>query len=273
MLAHNTKGVIPKYAREIDKKLDQKIDASIAGINSSIEKYWFRTALNLFMGIARDGNKYLTDAEPWKLDKDDPQIPVVLYNCLQVCAVLNVYMQIFMPFTAKKLADVLKIDLKLIKFEDFYKINILKSGVQLGQPMYLFTKIEDEIIEQQIQKLQSEQSEKQNNFKPMIQFDDFEKMDIRVGNILKAEKVPETDKLLKLTIDLGGEERIVVSGIAEYYQPEKIIGQQVSILVNLQPRKIKGIESQGMILMAEDESGSLAFVSPTEKVGSGSVIR
>jgi len=274
VLTHKyTKGLVPKSAKGMDEKLHRKIDARVAGINSSIEKYWFRTALNLLMGVARDGNKYLTDTEPWKLDKDDPKIPMVLCNCLQVCAVLNVYMQIFMPFTAKKLAGILNLDLKSIKFEEIHKINILKAGVQLGQPMHLFTKIEDDIIEQQIQKLQSKQSKKQNNFKPMIQFDDFEKMDIRVGTILEAEKVPDTDKLLKLSLDLRSEKRTVVSGIAEYYQPEDIIGLQVSILVNLQPRKIKGIESQGMILMAEDDKGKLAFVSPAEKIDSGSVIR
>nr|MBA3705976.1 methionine--tRNA ligase subunit beta [Bacteroidota bacterium] len=203
---------------------------------------------------------------------------------LQICANLTVLMEAFLPFTAKKLGAMLNLDANL-KWNDASRTNLLLPGHQINTASLLFDKIEDETIAAQIQKLQDskkmnetekseETSQKSKEVKAEIIFDDFSKMDIRVGTILEAEKVPKADKLLKLKIDTGIDIRTVVSGIAVNYKPEDIIGQQVSILVNLAPRKIKGIDSQGMILMSENSKGELSFVSPTKvNTENGSVIK
>jgi methionyl-tRNA synthetase len=182
----------------------------------------------------------------------------------------------FLPFTAEKLLGMLQ--MKLLKWEDAGSADILPDDHQLGKPAFLFEKIEDADVEKQVQKLLD--TKKANEAaapaapqKEEITYDDFVKMDIRTGTILEAEKVPKTKKLLKLKIDTGIDQRTVVSGISEYFSPEDIVGKQVSILVNLAPRKLRGIESQGMILMAEDKDGKLVFVSPTEEVNNGSEVK
>lgn len=249
-------------------------------IAASIEQYRFREALSELMNLARAGNKYLADNEPWTLIKtDEKRVQTVMNISLQVAANLSVLMEPFLPFTSKRLNTMLNLNSGLT-WKDATRTDLLLAGHQINTASLLFDKIEDELILAQVQKL--EDSKKANEAanksiepaKAETSFDDFSKMDIRVGTILEAERVPKTDKLLKLLIDTGFDKRTVVSGIAGSYKPEDVIGQQVSILVNLAPRKIKGIESQGMILMAENSAGELSFVAPTKpNVDNGSNIK
>ena len=247
-------------------------------ISTSIEKFRFREALSNMMNLARLGNKYLTDAEPWKLIKsDEKRVKTILNVSLQIAANLAIVMKPFLPFSAEKLRKML--NLEELNWDDAGTHSILKKGHRLAKPEFLFDKIEDKTVEEQVQKLiKSKQENKKTNkdaqaAKENITFDDFTKMDIRVGTILEAKRVPKTKKLLQLTIDTGIDKRTVVSGIAEYHKPEELTGKKVSILVNLEPKKIKGILSQGMILMAENNSGELSFVSPTENTESGNQIK
>lgn len=265
-------GKVPEAAEytKSDILLLEEISKFPAKIAASIEQYRFREALGELMNLARMGNKYLADNEPWNLYKTDPKrVQTIMNLSLQISANLTVLMEPFLPFTAKKLGGMLNLN-EGLKWKDATRTDLLLSGHQINTASLLFEKVEDETITSQVQKL--EDSKKQNALdtaaviepaKAETSFDDFSKMDIRVGTILEAEKVPKTDKLLKLVIDTGIDKRTVVSGIAGSYKPEEIIGQQVSILVNLAPRKIKGIESQGMILMAENNKGQLSFVAPT----------
>jgi methionyl-tRNA synthetase len=240
-----------------------------------VKQYRLREALFEVMNLARTGNKYLADQEPWKIQKTDPErVKTILFIALEISAMLAIVMEPFLPHTSEKLFGMLNLQRK--KWSD-YKGQKLSEGDQLGIISLLFDKIEDDVIEKQIQKLHA--TKNMNNIsteiapqKTTTTFDDFQKMDIRVGTILSAERVPKTDKLLKLTIDTGFDKRTVVSGIAKDYDPEKIIGQKVSILVNLEPRKIKGIESQGMILMAESFNGELSFLSPVKPIDNGGTI-
>ncbi|MCC6691629.1 MAG: methionine--tRNA ligase [Bacteroidia bacterium] len=256
-------------------------------ISSSLDAFRFREALAELMNMARAGNKYLADNEPWKMaSTNDARVRTVMNISLQIAANLTVLMEPFLPHSAKKLSTLL--NLHNLKWSDTNRTDLLKPGHKLGKAELLYDKIEDIEIEKQIQKLID--SKKMNDSqmpqpaadaqaalqqpKPDITFDDFSKMDIRVGTIVEAERVPKTDKLLKLTIDTGIDRRTVVSGIAGFYNPENIIGQKVSLLVNLAPRTIKGITSQGMILMAENSNGELSFVSPTKQnSNNGSVIK
>ncbi|MBT5162518.1 MAG: methionine--tRNA ligase [Lentimicrobiaceae bacterium] len=246
-------------------------------IGSSIERYRFREALNELMNLARLGNKYLTDMEPWKLAKSDPKkVKEIMVVSLQIVTNLAILSEPFLPFTSKKLSNLLNI--KEYKWKEAGSADILKAGHKINKPELLFERIEDSTIEQQVQKLMDTKLDAQeqlsaNPAKSEIEFDDFMKMDIRTGTILEAEKVAKTKKLLKLVVDTGIDKRTVVSGIAEYYDAEKIVGKKVSILVNLAPRKLRGVESQGMILMAEDTDGKLCFVSPVDDVQNGSEIK
>ena len=246
-------------------------------ISSSIERYRFREALSELMNLARLGNKYLTDMEPWKIFKTDPEkVKEILNVSLQIVANLSILSEPFLPFSSDKLQKMLVID--DLDWTDGGRSDILKEGHQLNKPELLFERIEDSAIEAQVQKLldtkkENQEAEPATPAKPTIEFDDFMKMDIRTGTIIEAEKVPKTKKLLKLLVDTGIDQRTVVSGIAEYYKPEIIIGKKVSILVNLAPRKLRGIESQGMILMAEDKDGKLCFVSPVDDVTNGSEVK
>ncbi len=264
---------------EEDKAAFEEIKQFPVRIGESLDKFRFREALNEMMNLARLGNKYLTDSEPWKIFKTDPdRVKTILNVSLQICANLSILSEPFLPFTANKLSDML--NLSGLSWGDAGSSQLLKAGDELNKPGYLFEKIDDKAIEAQIQKLlATKKANEENNTavnpaKDNIEFDDFARLDIRVGTIIEAEKVPKTKKLLKLKIDTGIDKRTVVSGISEYYKPEDIIGQKVSILVNLQPRKLRGIESEGMILMAEDNStGKLCFVAPTEDVNNGSEVR
>lgn len=263
-------------------KADQLALAEISVIKAEVEKsigqYRFREALKFAMDLARLGNKYLADAEPWIVVKTDPErVKPIMYVSLQITANLTIIFAPFLPFSMDKLRGFLNMD--ELNWSNLGRTDLLPGGHQVNTPELLFEKIEDEVIEKQVNKLLA--TKKANEAanaqaapaKENCTFDDFNKMDIRTGTILEAERVPKTKKLLKLTIDTGIDKRTVVSGIAEYYNPEEIIGQQVSILVNLEPKELKGIQSQGMILMAQDADGSLKFVSPTVPVKNGSEIK
>jgi methionyl-tRNA synthetase len=276
-------GKVPAIAEysATDEGIINEICSYPAKIAISIEHYRFREALGELMNLARLGNKYLADTEPWKLIKtDEDRVRTIMHLSLQIAANLSVLMEPFLPFTAQKLRKMLHLN-KELKWQDANTVTILDPDHQLNEPGLLFDKIEDEAISLQIKKLEDSKAlNAANNMasiepaKPETSFDEFSKMDIRVGTILSAERVPKTDKLLKLLIDTGIDQRTVVSGIAGSYKAEEIIGQRVSILVNLAPRKIKGIESQGMILMAENQKGELSFVAPVEEgSNNGSIIK
>ncbi|WP_426582447.1 methionine--tRNA ligase [Mucilaginibacter sp. R-33] len=246
-------------------------------IEKNLEAYRYRQALQAVMDMARLGNRYLTEKEPWKTIKTDPAAAKeALHNCLVLIGHLATAAQAFLPATAKKIITMLNLPNEPIAYDQEMYFN---NGHQLNPAALLFEKVEDDVIEAQLKKLADKKvvappkSADVLPAKENVNYETFATMDIRTGTILAAEKVAKTKKLLKLTIDTGIDERTVVSGIAEYYEPENIIGQKVSILVNLEPREIKGIVSQGMILMAENSEGKLSFVAPTEDFHNGAVIR
>jgi len=252
-------------------------------VEDSLEQFRFREALQEVMNVARHGNKLLTEKEPWKLIKTDKEATgIVLYDCIQIIANLALISEPFLPFSSKKLFEMLNLDGSQLNWENIGDMQLVKGNHQLGTASLLFEKIEDEIIEVQIAKLKKtvEQKTESGNQKSEIKqlsseivFDDFAKIDLRVGTILTAEKVEKADKLLKLSVDLGFETRTIVSGIAEHFKPEELPGKQVCVVANLAPRKLRGIESKGMILLAEDENGKLIFVSPSTAITNGSVVR
>ena len=259
---------------DLDHEIIEVISKTPERVSHAIRSFRFRDALSEAMKLARAGNKYLADSEPWKLVKSDPErVKTIMNIAMQITANLSIVFEPFMPQKSADLAAMLNIPLR--KWNEAGNSDLLKSGHQINKPQILFKKIEDHQIDEQITKLK-EASQKPSKFPPMkdeITFDEFMKMDIRVGTITAAEKVEKADKLLKLTVDTGIDTRTVVSGIAEHYNPEDIVGQKVSVLLNLAPRKIRGVESQGMILMAETTEGELAFVSPTKDVEAGNTIR
>lgn len=245
-------------------------------IGKSIERYRFREASQELMNLARLGNKYLADEEPWKVIKVDAErVQTIMYVALQISAALAVVSEPFLPFTSTKLKGILNLDLNLSWEDITAKDVLLPAEHQINKAELLFSKIEDKTIEAQVAKLEATKiaNEQENKVvepqKETIEFDDFTKLDIRIGTILEAEKVAKTKKLLKLKVDVGIDTRTIVSGIAESFSPEDIIGQQVSVLVNLAPRKIRGVESQGMILMTDTPEGKLAFVEPEKAVKNG----
>lgn len=268
------KGELTDY----DKQTIEEISLYPEKIGRSIEQYRFREALNELMNLARTGNKYLTENEPWKTIKtDEARTATVLNISLQICANLAIFASPFMPMTAEKLAKML--NMQPVAWFEAGNVDLLSESTDINTPELLFEQIDDKTIALQIEKLQ--QTKKENALseanveaqKEIISFDDFAKTDIRIGTILSAEKVAKTKKLLKLTVDTGIDKRTIVSGIAEYCKPEEIVGKQVSVLVNLAPKNIKGIESHGMILMAENPDGSLCFVSPEKPTKNGGTIR
>ena len=273
-------GKVPEMGEtgDIEKQLIAEIAQYPGRIGTAIENYRFREALNELMNLARLGNKYLTETEPWKNFSSNPgRVKTNLYLSLQICANLAILCEPFLPFTSAKLLGMLNMNLK--PWQEAGSCEILLPGYLLHQPAFLFERIEDETIAAQVQKLANTKKANETTQvevtpqKPEITFEDFTKLDLRVGTITEAEKVAKTQKLLKLTIDTGFDKRTVVSGIAEHYSPEQVIGQKVVILTNLAPRNLKGIESKGMILMAENSEGKLCFVSPTEAFGNGSEVR
>nr|WP_321406089.1 methionine--tRNA ligase [uncultured Carboxylicivirga sp.] len=263
---------------DFDTETLNEIPAIVKRVEEALDNFRFREAVREAINLSRLGNKYLADTEPWKLIKTDAErVKTIMNIALQITANISILIEPFLPFTAKKMQDML--NLTNLDWTACGNLTLLETGKKINKPKLLFEKIEDDTIQTQLDKLQQT---KLNNeaasktaapAKANIEFDDFTKMDIRVGTIIEAEKVAKTKKLLQLKVDTGIDQRTVVSGIAEYFEPEAIIGKQVSILVNLAPRKIRGIESQGMILMAEDATGKLEFISPANIVKPGSEIR
>ena len=247
-------------------------------IENALDTFHFREALRLAMEMARLGNKYLADMEPWIVIKTNPErVKTILHICLQLTANLTIAFEPFLPYTMNKLRSFL--NLEKLQWNDLGRRDLLKTGDRVNTPELLFEKIEDDAIQRQVDRLLATKKANESEQKAVvpakahIEYDDFARMDIRTGTIIAAEKVAKTKKLMKLTIDTGIDQRTVVSGIAGHYEPEQIIGQRVSILVNLAPKNLKGIESQGMILMAENSEGRLVFVVPGEAINDGAEIR
>ncbi len=267
---------------DVDRETLAEIPALRESLEKNIENYRFREALKDAMQIARIGNKYISDSEPWKLAKTDlVRTGTILNVCLQLCADLAIAFEPFTPFACERLRKMLKTP--DLKWEDLGSTGIIPAGHELGEAELLFAKIEDDVIQKQLDRLAAIKAEIEARAKAELAkqvtpqkeectFDDFEKMDIRTATVLEAERVPKTDKLLKLTIDTGIDRRVIVSGIAEYYSPEAMIGKQICILANLQPRVIRGIESKGMILMAKQNDGTMRFITPQEVVCNGAQI-
>jgi methionyl-tRNA synthetase len=268
---------VPSEITDKEKEIREEILKIKSDLEKNIENYKFREALKDFMQISRIGNKYLADTEPWKLIKTDSErVKTIMYYSLQLCAISVVLGEIFLPFSMEKLRNML--NMEKTDWEDVLKFDLLKPEHKINQAELLFEIIDDAKIEEQLNKLAKTKEMNESSAKTVspqkeeITYDDFVKQDIRVATILEAEKVPKADKLVKLLVDTGIDKRTIVSGIAEYYKPEEIIGKQVCVLVNLAPRKLRGIESAGMILMATDKDGSLKFVSPENLTANGSVI-
>ena len=275
-------GIVPNPAslKEVDKQVLEALKFAPKKIGKSIERYRFREALNEMMQVARLGNKYLADEEPWKKIKtDEERTKTIMYVALQIATALSVLTEPFLPFTAKKLRKILQLN-KSLSWQDVQKKEfLLPVNHQIGKAELLFSKIEDAEIEKQIAKLEATKKENEAEKKEIepqketISFEDFTKLDMRIGTIIAAEKVPKTKKLLKLLVDVGIDKRTIVSGIAESFTPEDIIGQKVTVLINLEPRKIRGIESQGMLLMSDTKDGKLTFIEPeNNKIQNGTFI-
>ncbi|MDO4229116.1 MAG: methionine--tRNA ligase [Capnocytophaga sp.] len=278
----------PNHLSETDSSTLTAMNQFPELISNSLEKYRFREALQELMNLARLGNKYLADEEPWKLIKENPErVKTQMYVALQIAGALAVLSEPFMPFTSEKLKNML--NFSEIKSNISWKSientqNIIPNEHNLGNPELLFEKIEDEAIEKQLQRLENTKLENksiENTInsqiepqKELISYEDFSKMDIRIGTILEAEKMPKADKLLILKVDTGIDVRTIVSGIAESFNPKDIIGKKVTVLANLAPRKLRGVESQGMILMVENTQGKYVFLNPdNEDIKNGTVVK
>ncbi len=263
-----------------DEKFTNDLESTEFSIANSIMEFKFRDGLFTAMDFARKGNQFLAETEPWKLVKTDPdKVDVILFRSLLTCVSLAKFIYPFLPQTSKRILQQLNLNESILSSSEAI-INHIKSGNKINASEILFTKITDEEMEFQIKKLADKSVAKSEvtaaekiKFKEPTTFDEFSKMDIRIGTILEAVKVPKTEKLLKLLIDTGLDKRTVVSGIAEYFKPNEIIGKQVCILANLAPRTIKGIESNGMILMAENSDGELSFMAPTKEMENGAIVR
>ena len=266
---------------DIDKEVLAEIPALKASMEKNIEGFKFREALKDAMGIARIGNKYISDTEPWKVAKTDLDRTATILNIsLQICADLAIAFEPFTPFAAARLRAMLGSGLD---WEVLGRPQVLPAGHQLGEPELLFAKIEDDAIQKQLDRLDRIRAEREaaakaeaakqvEPQKAECTFEEFEKMDIRTATVLEAERVPKTDKLLKLTINTGIDKRTIVSGIAEFYTPEAMVGKQICILANLKPRTIRGIESHGMILMAKQGDGTMRFITPQEVLANGAIV-
>lgn len=304
-------GKVPRVHNAIlvdaDRKMIEDFKLTKTKIEDLLEHYKFRDALYEVIDLARKGNKYMQDKQPWIVAKKTTEdgrptteaqesIDNCIHICLQLCANLAIFINPFLPFTAKKMCHMMKVMERMLEWENGGKTKLLSVGYSLREPELLFRKIEDSEVQAQVEKLNQglalssekaaeksiSKSEKNNmeenkpqisNLKPEIIFDDFAKIDLKVGTILSAKKVEKADKLLNLEIDLGFEKRTILSGIAQHFSPEEIIGKQVIVVANLAPRKMRGIESNGMILMAEDKEGKLYFVKPENVIENGSEVR
>ncbi|MCZ2222574.1 MAG: methionine--tRNA ligase [Chitinophagales bacterium] len=284
-------GKVPTFHNEIIDETDKQLITDILNtklkVEQLIEGYKFREAQFEVIDLARKANQYMQKKEPWIVAKqltENPNAQKLIDNCLYLCLQLTANLAIlinpFLPFTAKKMLHMMKVVDRMLDWKNAGSLKLLSVGYSLREPQLLFRKIEDEEINFQIEKLKNKSlktkvekiKSETPDLKPEIQFEDFSKIDLRIGTIISAEKVEKADKLLKLEIDLGFEKRTIVSGIALHYKPEEIIGKQVTVVCNLAPRKMRGIESNGMILMAEDKAGKLYFVNPDNTIDSGSTV-
>ncbi len=274
-------GVVPACGEltDYDKETIAELQQIKAQLERNIENYHFREALKDAMNFARIGNKYLADTEPWKVVKGDPErVKTILNIALQITANTAIAIEPFMPFTAAKMISMLNVE--KYSWEQMGQMDLVTAGHTIGKAELLFEKIEDETIQKQLDKLAAikeanlvaEKAQEVEGQKDNVSFDDFQKMDIRVSTILKAEKVAKTKKLLKLLVDTGIDQREIISGIAEHFTPEELVGQQVLVLVNLEPRELKGTLSRGMILMAEDATGKLRLLQPNEPTHNGAIV-
>ncbi|MBL8002839.1 MAG: methionine--tRNA ligase subunit beta, partial [Flavobacteriales bacterium] len=276
-------GMAPEAGEKLDMDvaLWSAVHGSAEEVAKHIDHFRLRDALGSAMNVARAGNKYLSDNEPWKLEKTDPvRTRTILANSLNVAAVLSIVLEPFLPHTAAKLRRMLGIG--ALPWSEAFRSDLIGAGQELDKPEHLFKPITDAEIQPEIERLHANAPSEAvpapapaaPAAKPNITFDDFAKLDLRVGTIVAAERVPKAEKLLKLSIDIGeAQPRTVVSGIAMHYAPEQLPGQQVVLVANLEPRKMRGVESQGMVLMAEDAGGKLVFVQPSEKTGPGGEVR
>ncbi len=273
-------GIVPSVTEltDADKQLIEAIKEFPGRIAASLENFRFREALSEMMNLARLGNKYLADSEPWKIVATQPErVQTILNLSLQICANLAIVAHPFLPFASEKIKKILNFEFS--GWNDAGSVTLLKENSKLGESSLLFEKIEDDAVLAQVEKLNKTKEEnkmaetKVAPAKQDISYEEFAKLDLRTGTILTAERVPKTDKLLKLTVDTGIDKRTVVSGIAANYDPEKIIGQKVVLLVNLQPRMLRGIQSQGMILMAENSKGELCFIQQEKDFENGSLVK
>lgn len=290
VLVHKySNGKVPPFHMDVKDETDDKLLGDLLEskkkIEDSLENYRFREALAEVINVARSGNVYLQGKAPWTLAKNQEANQKLIDNCLHLCLQLTANLAIlsnpFMPGTAKKICHMLKVVDRMLEWENAGSLKLVNTGYPMREPEYLFTKIEDAKIQEQVEKLhaglvkpvEAAPAPEAAPVKEDIQYDDFAKLDLRVGTIVEAEKVKKADKLLKLLVDIGTEKRTVVSGIALHYTPEEIIGKQVTLVANLASRKMKGIDSQGMILMAEDATGKLVFVNPDVPTAPGSEVR
>ena len=263
---------VPKLSeKDIDKEIFQELNALKLKIESSIQKFKFREAMSFVIDVARLGNKYLTDTEPWKLFKDNPErVKDIIHNSVQIVANISILCEPFLPFTSNKIKGHLNVsDLNCNNIGS----EILNFDHVISGKAHIFSKIEDQTIEDQIKKLKL--NNEKNNIMPQkntIEFDDFTKVDIRIGKVIEAENVPKSDKLLKLKVDTGLDQRTILSGISKYYSTEEILNKKVMVLINLKPRKMMGYESQGMLLLADDGDGNLSLIQPDSDISNGSVI-
>ena len=263
---------VPKLSEKgIDKEIFQELNVLKLKIESSIQKFKFREAMSFVIDVARLGNKYLTDTEPWKIFKDNPErVKDIIYNSVQIVANISILCEPFLPFTSNKIKGHLNVsDLNWNNIGS----EILNFDHVISGKAHIFSKIEDQTIEDQIKKLKL--NNEKNNIMPQkntIEFDDFTKVDIRIGKVIEAENVPKSDKLLKLKVDTGLDQRTILSGISKYYSTEEILNKKVMVLINLKPRKMMGYESQGMLLLADDGDGNLSLMQPDSDISNGSVI-
>ena len=267
------------FDKKVPKPLDDNVDNEIFSeldelkgkVELSIQNFKFREAMSYVIDVARLGNKYLTDTEPWKIFKENPErVKDIIYNSVQIVANISILCEPFIPFTSKKIKELLNIsDINWSNASS----SIVNAGHEISGKAHIFSKIEDKAIEDQIKKLKlNDENDKIMPQKNIIEFDDFTKVDLRVGTVTEAENIPKSDKLLKLKVDTGLDQRTILSGISKYYSPDEIINKKVMVLINLKPRKMMGFESEGMLLLADDGDGNLSLMQPDSDISDGAVV-
>ena len=267
------------FDKKVPKPLDDNVDNEIFSeldelkgkVELSIQNFKFREAMSYVIDVARLGNKYLTDTEPWKIFEENPErVNDIIYNSVQIVANISILCEPFIPFTSKKIKELLNIsDINWSNASS----SIVNAGHEISGKAHIFSKIEDKAIEDQIKKLKlNDENDKIMPQKNIIEFDDFTKVDLRVGTVIEAENIPKSDKLLKLKVDTGLDQRTILSGISKYYSPDEIINKKVMVLINLKPRKMMGFESEGMLLLADDGDGNLSLMQPDSDISDGAVV-